>query len=122
MGISPGHALHEKGLQKQKSVGPLVDSQVQRALLVPRLNGLQTGCPLVIFVPAFGLHRISIVRDSGKTLRRVFFDALGVTRDPCLLSDMFCRRPVLPGPSDQPRRAPDQTRPWYVRFLGSTNN
>ena len=34
----PGHALHEKGLQRQKSVGPLVSSQEQRALLVPRLN------------------------------------------------------------------------------------
>ena len=34
----PGHALHEKGLQKQKGVGPLVTSQEQRALLVPRLN------------------------------------------------------------------------------------
>ena len=32
----PGHALHEKGLQKQKSVVPLVSSQEERALLVPR--------------------------------------------------------------------------------------
>ena len=34
----PGHALHEKGLQGQKGVGPLVSSQEQRALLVPRLK------------------------------------------------------------------------------------
>ena len=33
-----GHALHEKGLQRQKGVGPLVSSQEQRALLVPRFN------------------------------------------------------------------------------------
>ena len=32
----PGHALHEKGLQRQKGVGLLVSSQEQRALFVPR--------------------------------------------------------------------------------------
>ena len=37
-GCVPGHALHEKGLQRQKSVVPLVGSQEQRALLVPVLN------------------------------------------------------------------------------------
>ena len=39
----PGHALHEKGLQRQKGVGPLVSSQEQRALLVPRLHRSSTG-------------------------------------------------------------------------------
>ena len=34
----PGHALHEKGLQRQKGVGPLVGSQEERALLVPVIN------------------------------------------------------------------------------------
>ena len=34
----PGHALHEKALQRQKSVVPLVGSQEQRALLVPLRN------------------------------------------------------------------------------------
>ena len=34
----PGHALHEKGLQKQKGVVPLVGSQEQRAPLVPLIN------------------------------------------------------------------------------------
>ena len=34
----PGHALHEKGLQRQKGVGPLVSSQGGRALLDPRIN------------------------------------------------------------------------------------
>ena len=29
----PGHALHEKGLQTQKGVGPLVSSQEERGLL-----------------------------------------------------------------------------------------
>ena len=34
----PGHALHEKGLQRQKGFGPLVSSQDERALLVPLMN------------------------------------------------------------------------------------
>ena len=38
----PGHALHEKRLQRQIGVGPLVSSQEQRALLVPVINRLQT--------------------------------------------------------------------------------
>ena len=33
-----GHALHEKGLQRQKDVVPLVGSQEERALLVMLLN------------------------------------------------------------------------------------
>ena len=34
----PGHALLEKGVQRQRGVGPLVSSQEQRALLVPLIN------------------------------------------------------------------------------------
>ena len=49
----PGHALHEKSLQKQKSIGPLVRSQEQRALLVPRINRLPTARQLVVVF----LHR-----------------------------------------------------------------
>ena len=36
--LVPGHALHEKGLQIQIGVVPLVGSQEQRALLVPVIN------------------------------------------------------------------------------------
>ena len=36
--LIPGHALHEKGLQRRKSNVPLVGSQEQRALLVPLIN------------------------------------------------------------------------------------
>ena len=50
----PGHALHEKGLQKQNGDGPLVSSQEQRALLAPRKNLLSTGCqPVVVFLHLF---------------------------------------------------------------------
>ena len=34
----PDMPWHDKGLHRQKSAGPLVSSQEQRALLVPRLN------------------------------------------------------------------------------------
>ena len=34
----PGHALHEKGLQRQIGVGTLVNSQQRRALAVPVIN------------------------------------------------------------------------------------
>ena len=34
----PGHALHEKGLQRQIAVGTLVNSQQRRALAVPVMN------------------------------------------------------------------------------------
>ena len=37
LGDIPGHALHEKGLQRQGD-GPLVSSQEERALLVPLIN------------------------------------------------------------------------------------
>ena len=44
----PGHALHEKGLQRQKGVGPLVSSQEHRALPVPRCNRLSTAYKPVV--------------------------------------------------------------------------
>ena len=34
----PGHALHEKGLQRQIGVGTLVSSQERRALAVPLIS------------------------------------------------------------------------------------
>ena len=37
-----GHALHEKGLQRQTGVGTLVSRPEQRALLVPVINRLST--------------------------------------------------------------------------------
>ena len=40
--IIPGHALHEKGLQRQISVGTLVSSQERRALAVPLINRSST--------------------------------------------------------------------------------
>ena len=113
----PGHALHEKGLQRQKGVGPLVSSQEQRALLVPVINRCQ---PVVNrgFCSRIGLHRISLVRASGETFRRRVFDALEGTRDACLLGEQFCRRPVLPDPAPPPRRAPRPDPPVVCPGFG----
>ena len=48
----PGHALHEKCLQRQIGVGTLVSSQERRAVVVPRIYRLQTADkPIMNFVP-----------------------------------------------------------------------
>ena len=112
--LFPGHALHEKGLQRQQGGGPLVGSQERRALLGPLISRLQTAD----FVPAFGLHKISLVRASGETFRRRFFDALGGTRVACLLGELFCRRSILPGPAPPPRRAPRRDPPVVCPGFG----
>ena len=52
----------------------------------PRINRSSTAD----FVPAFDLHIISLVLASGETFRRRFFDALGGTRDACLVGEQFC--------------------------------
>ena len=44
----PGHALHEKGLQRQKNVSPPVRSQEQRAPLGPLINRLSTSFQPVV--------------------------------------------------------------------------
>ena len=72
--VFPGHALHEKGLQRQIAVSTLVNSQQRRALAVPRLNRWSTaGQPLVnrLFCSLSGLHRISFVRACEETFRTV---------------------------------------------------
>ena len=57
----PGHALHEKGLQRQVAVGTLVSSQQRRALAVPLTNRWSTGCfvppPVYIGFPLFVLAK-----------------------------------------------------------------
>ena len=101
----PGHALHEKGLQRQISAGPLVSSQERRAAVVPRVNrGLCS---------SIGLHRNSCVRASGESFKRVVFDPLGGKRVGRLLGGPTRRRPVLPGPAP-PRRAPPRPDPPVV--------
>ena len=75
----PGHALHEKGLQRQIAVGTLVNSQQRRALAVPQLNRWSTvGQPLVnrTFCSSTVLHRISFVRACEEMFRTVVYGTL----------------------------------------------
>ena len=82
----------------------------------PRINRGSTAD----FVPAFGLHRISLVRAPEEAFGRRVFDALEGTRVPCPLGDQFCWHPVLPDPAPPSAGRPDPNRPWYVRVLDST--
>ena len=79
-----GHAVHETGLQRQIGVGTPVSSQAKRALAAPLINRLSTaGQPRVnrCFCSSVGLHRISLVRASGETSKRCFFEFLEGTVD-----------------------------------------
>ena len=61
----PGHALHEKGLQKQNGDGTLVSSKEERALLVPLINRLSTAGFVPPSVPGHALHDKGLHRQTG---------------------------------------------------------
>ena len=113
----PGHALHENSLQRYLGFGTLVSNQERRAAIVPQFNRW--------FCSPIGLHRISYVRASRDTPRKVFFDCFERKRDGCILVETTRRRPVLPVPAP-PRcpavRRPAPNRPWYVWVLVSTRH
>ena len=95
----PGHAMHEKGLQRQIAVGTLVNSQQRRALAVSQLNRWSTaGQPLVnrTFCSSTVLNRISFVRACEETFRTVVYGTLGGSRDGCLRGRPKCRNLGLP--------------------------
>ena len=124
--VFPGHALHYKGLQRQIHVGILVSSQEQRALLVPVITGYQPrfNCG---FCPFIGLHKVSLVRASRGTSRRLIHrrgNRQGNKRVCFALGEQsHRRRPVLPVLT-RPRRLAVRrlvpTRPGNVRVLDST--
>ena len=60
----------------------------------PQINRLSTGG----FVPAFSLHRMSLVRTSEDMFTTGVFDALEDTSDGGVLRGESCRRPMLQGP------------------------
>ena len=76
--IFPGHALHEKDLQRKSNVGPLVSSQERRAAERPSSRGQAGHKPLVnrALCSSIGLHRNSLVRASEVMSRTIVFDAL----------------------------------------------
>ena len=79
--------------RRRSTSGHLGTKSASRPADKPLTNRLSTGH----FVPAFGLHRISLVRASGETFRRCVHDALEGKTDACLLGGLICRRPVLTG-------------------------
>ena len=112
--------MHEKGLQRQKGVGPLVGSQERRALLVPLINRLQSACqPLVLF-----LHSVYIGFCLFVLLEKRSGDASsmlwGVRGTFVSLANCSVGVPSCPAPPRRPAVRPDPTRPWYVRILDST--
>ena len=105
----PGHALHEKNLQRQIGVGTLVSSQEQRALLIPVINRLSTagfvpptdykGFPLFVLPKSCSGQLSSMPWGAQGTVVSCADKTVGVP--PCRA------RPAQP-----PRRAPpDPTRP-----------
>ena len=101
--------MHEKGLQRQIGVGPLVSSQERRAAVVPRINRSSTGyrVPPSVYM-GFRLFVLP-KRRSGQ-----LSSMPGGKRDGCLLGEPTRRRPVLPGPAPPPRRAPPRPDPPVV--------
>ena len=67
----PRHALREKGLQRQRGVGPLVSSQDRGAHVVPRIIRGSSADQTRSFCPPIGLHRISLVRASEESFKTV---------------------------------------------------
>ena len=116
-----GHALHENGLQRQKCVGPLVSSQEQRALLVPRLNRSSTaGQPRILFPHSvyIGFRLFVLLERRSCNICSMLWRVRGT-----LVSWATCSVGVPSGPA-RPRRPAVRsvpTRPWYVRVLDSTS-
>ena len=66
----------------------------------------------------FCLHRISLVRASGETLKRRFCDPLEGTRDLCFLAEQVYWHPTLPDPARPFRRAPRPDPPMVCQGFG----
>ena len=99
--IISGHALHEKGIQRQVGVGTLVNSQQRKALAVPLINRWSTGHfvppPVYIGFPLFVLAK----RRSGHifTLRWRARGAVGF-QGRRNVGTLFC--PASPRPTARP--------------------
>ena len=123
----PGHALHEKGLQRQMGVGTLVSSQERRAPLVQQINRRRTGRERDVnrgFCSSVGVKNEFDCSCFRRNVQGSVLGSLGGKRESSLLAGSTQRRPVLPSPAPPRRpaaRRPDPTGPWCVRVLGSTS-
>ena len=99
----PGHALHEKGLQRQIGVGTLFSSQERRALAVPLINRGSTPdfVPPSVYIgfPLFLLPK----RRPGQCLRFAGGQEGGLSPGRI---DPTASRPTQPRLPSPPRRAP----------------
>ena len=125
----PGHALHEKGLQRQTSFGPLVSSQERRALAVTLIICSSTARQPVIVGSPWGFTyeflcsclrrdvQDGCLRCPGGQAGRMS-PANRPAAEPSRPAPLVLLRPALPRP---PRRCapPRPARPWYVGVVDS---
>ena len=96
--------MHEKGLQRQKSVGLLFSSQEQTVFFVPRLKtGYQPVVNRLLCSP-IGLHLISLVCVSWETFRSFCFSFFSMPwkvegRFSPVRTVLSASRPAWPGPA-----------------------
>ena len=111
----PGHALHEKGLQKQISDGTLVSNKERRALAVPVINrGWAAGQPRNLFLRGFTYEFAwscfrRVVQDSFLRCPRKQKNRWLPWR-----TDLSASRSARPGPACSLRRAPPRRDPPVV--------
>ena len=108
----PGHALHEKGLQRQIGVVTLVSSQERRALAVPVINRLQTARqPRALFLQRF-TYDFACSCFWGE-VQAMCLRCLGGYE-----GRLSPGRTVLPDPAPPPRRAPRPDPPVVCPGFG----
>ena len=104
---TPGHALHEKGLQRQIGGGTLVSSHEQRALFVPRLNRGSTAD----FVPpsvSIGFRLFVLLERRSSDVSSIPWKVQGT----CVSwANSSVGTQSCPTPPGRPAGRPDSTRP-----------
>ena len=113
----PGHALHEKGLQRQKRRRFTGQQSGTKSAFRLAVKALINRGSTAHFVPPFVYIGFSLVRPSGKTLKQRSCNPLEDTRDLCFLGEQFCWHPILPDPG-RFRRAPRPDPPVVCPGFG----